>query len=113
MIAHTRASKVFAAISLLLGVSAFTALAQGPEAALAGPGGKRSSSDRPRVPLIVRGPGVPAGVQLDHFVLNIDFASTLAELAGAAPPGFIDGKSLLPLLRPNPPAPQLETRFPR
>src|SRR3954453_8400656 len=35
-----------------------------------------------RVPLFVRGPGVPAGSKVDKLVLNTDFASTFADLAG-------------------------------
>ncbi len=57
-----------------------------------------------RVPLIVRGPGVPAGRTLDHLVGNIDFAPTFAELGGAEIPDFVDGRSIVPLLRNNPPA---------
>lgn len=57
------------------------------------------------VPLIVRGPGVPAGRTLDHFALNIDLAPTLAELAGATPARFVDGRSLKPLLAGAPPSP--------
>lgn len=52
-----------------------------------------------KVPLIVRGPGVPAGRIVDHLVGNIDLAPTLADLAGAATPDFVDGRSLVPLLR--------------
>jgi arylsulfatase A-like enzyme len=55
-----------------------------------------------RVPLIVRGPGVPAGVALPHDVSNIDLAPTFAELGQAQPPAFIDGRSLVPLLSANP-----------
>lgn len=55
-----------------------------------------------RVPLIVRGPGVPAGVKLDHIAGNIDFAPTWAELAGAKTPDFVDGRSLAPVLKSNP-----------
>jgi arylsulfatase A-like enzyme len=56
-----------------------------------------------RVPLIVRGPGVPAGRMLDYFALNIDLAPTLVEMARAQPPGdFMDGRSLYPLLGDNP-----------
>ena len=51
-----------------------------------------------RVPLIVRGPGVPAGQTVSHFALNSDLAPTLAELAGASAPAFIDGRSLVPVL---------------
>lgn len=51
-----------------------------------------------RVPFIVRGPNVPAGQRLDPIVLNIDLAPTFAEIAGAEPPDFVDGRSFLPLL---------------
>ena len=56
-----------------------------------------------RVPLIVRGPGVPEGRSLDHLVLNNDLAPTFAELAGAETPEFVDGRSLAPLLGDDPP----------
>src|SRR3712207_421461 len=39
-----------------------------------------------RVPLIVRGPGVPEGQNLEHLVLNNDLAPTFAELGGAEAP---------------------------
>lgn len=51
-----------------------------------------------RVPLLVRGPGVPAGLTRDHYALNIDLAPTFAEWGGAAPTDFMDGVSLAPLL---------------
>lgn len=56
-----------------------------------------------RVPLLVRGPGVPAGRVLEHLTLNIDFAPTFAELAGVPVPDFVDGRSLVPLLGHHPP----------
>ena len=52
-----------------------------------------------RVPLVVRGPGIAAGESVDYFALNIDFAPTVAELAGASIPRSVDGRSLVPLLR--------------
>ena len=58
-----------------------------------------------RVPLIVRGPGVPEGRRLEHLVLNNDLAPTFADLAGAKAPSFVDGRSLTPLLTDNPPPP--------
>jgi arylsulfatase A-like enzyme len=58
-----------------------------------------------RVPLVVRGPGVPAGVTIPHDVANIDIAPTLAELGQAQAPAFVDGRSLAPLLTATPPAP--------
>lgn len=51
-----------------------------------------------RIPLYVRGPGVPEGASLPHKVLNIDFAPTFTALAGAETPAFVDGRSLVPLL---------------
>ena len=56
-----------------------------------------------RVPLIVRGPGVPAGRTVEHLTGNVDLAPTWAELAGAKAADFVDGRSLLPLLGNNPP----------
>ena len=50
-----------------------------------------------RVPLVVRGPGVRPGT-CEEPVLNIDYAPTLAELAGAAAPAGVDGRSFVPLL---------------
>jgi N-acetylglucosamine-6-sulfatase len=50
------------------------------------------------VPLIVRGPGVPKGATVDVMTLNIDFAPTFLDLAAAAIPDSIDGRSLLPML---------------
>ena len=50
-----------------------------------------------RVPLIVRGPGVRRGAARGHLVLNIDFAPTIAELAGIHPGHSVDGRSLVPL----------------
>ena len=56
-----------------------------------------------RVPLIVRGPGVPEGEKLEHLVLNNDLAPTFAQLGGAEAPSFVDGRTLGPLLREDPP----------
>ncbi|MDP8978625.1 MAG: sulfatase, partial [Actinomycetota bacterium] len=54
------------------------------------------------VPLMVRGPGVPAGAVRRHLVVNNDLAPTFADLAGASAPG-VDGRSLAPLLTADPP----------
>ena len=71
------------------------------------PAGKNSAYDEDiRVPLIVRGPGVPRGTAVDHLAVNIDLAPTFAELGGTAAPAFVDGRSLLALLRPDPPPPE-------
>jgi N-acetylglucosamine-6-sulfatase len=50
----------------------------------------------------VSGPGVPQGKTLPHMVLNNDLAPTFADLAGADPPKFVDGRSLAPLLNETP-----------
>lgn len=50
-----------------------------------------------RVPLIVRGPGVPAGVHLRQAVANIDLAPTIVDAADAKGGLPMDGRSLWPL----------------
>jgi N-acetylglucosamine-6-sulfatase len=58
-----------------------------------------------RVPLVIRVPWRSAWGRTDsHVVLNIDFASTIAELAGVEPGLPQDGRSLVPLLRGRSPA---------
>jgi arylsulfatase A-like enzyme len=70
------------------------------------PIGKRTLYEEDiRVPLIVRGPGVPPGAVLPHIVGNVDLAPTFAELAGVAVPDFVDGRSFASLLLPDPPDP--------
>ena len=58
------------------------------------------------VPLMVRGPGVPAGEVREQLVLNNDFAPTIADLAGASipDPEEVDGSSFAPLLTNSPPS---------
>lgn len=64
------------------------------------PDGKRTFFEEDvRVPLLVRGPGVPAGRTLPHLVGNVDLARTFIEIAGGNAPLAMDGRSLLPLLR--------------
>src|SRR5262245_27714748 len=50
-----------------------------------------------RVPLVVAGPGVPAGRVVSCLVRTADVAPTLLRFAGLPPPPGIDGASLLPL----------------
>jgi arylsulfatase len=50
------------------------------------------------VPLIVRGPGVPASLRISEQVRTIDVAATLLE-AAAIPPDDLDGASLAPFWR--------------
>ncbi len=52
-----------------------------------------------RVPLIMAGPGVPAGRVVNQNVSLIDVAPTVLDLLGLPPEGRFEGRSLLPLLR--------------
>jgi N-acetylglucosamine-6-sulfatase len=51
-----------------------------------------------RVPLIVVGPGVPAGQKTTKIAENVDLRPTFSELAGARVPRSVDGHSLVSLL---------------
>ncbi len=51
-----------------------------------------------RVPLIIRGPGVPQGQTIHGQVSNVDFASTLLDMANARAGRTQDGVSLLPTI---------------
>jgi N-acetylglucosamine-6-sulfatase len=51
-----------------------------------------------RVPLILRGPGVPHGRTLVEPSINVDLAPTILDAANARPGRVVDGRSLLPLL---------------
>jgi arylsulfatase A-like enzyme len=57
------------------------------------------------VPLVIRGPGVPARGSVEHLTVETDLAPTFAEWAAVIPPGFVDGRSLGPLLKESPPPP--------
>ncbi len=57
-----------------------------------------------RVPLIMAGPGVPAGRVVNQNVSLIDVAPTVLELLGLPPEGRFEGRSLVPLLRDEAPA---------
>ena len=57
-----------------------------------------------RVPLIVAGPGVPAGRKTAALAENIDLRPTLDALAGVPTLASVDGRSLLPLLGGRTPA---------
>jgi arylsulfatase A-like enzyme len=54
-----------------------------------------------RVPLVVTGPGVPAGRTQSHLAENIDLCPTFEQLGGAPIPASVDGRSLVPWLRPQ------------
>jgi N-acetylglucosamine-6-sulfatase len=67
----------------------------------------QSTKNRPyeesaRVPLFVRGPGVPTDTKTEKLAINTDLAPTFAELAGTS--FAADGRSLAPLLRGEEPA---------
>jgi N-acetylglucosamine-6-sulfatase len=65
-----------------------------------------------RVPLLLRGPGIPRGVRRSQLVWNGDLAPTILDATGVRPPWPLDGESLLPFVRaaaaPGPPAILLE-----
>ena len=50
-----------------------------------------------RVPLVLAGPGIPAGQRTDALVYLLDVFPTLCELAGVDVPATVDGQSLLPV----------------
>ena len=52
-----------------------------------------------RVPLIVRGPGVPKRLRLPQVVANVDLAPTILQVARATPGLAPDGRSFWPLFR--------------
>jgi hypothetical protein len=52
-----------------------------------------------RVPLLLRGPGIPAGRVSRELVGNADLAPSMLEIAAARPGKVLDGRSLLPFAR--------------
>ncbi|GAB3217987.1 sulfatase-like hydrolase/transferase [Algoriphagus aestuariicola] len=54
-----------------------------------------------KVPLIIKGPGVPEGQELDAFAYIHDIYPTLAQLAGLPKSEKLDGLSLVPVLSGN------------
>jgi arylsulfatase A-like enzyme len=51
-----------------------------------------------RVPLVVKGPGIPRDETRDQLVNNLDVAATIQQIAGVKPGIAPDGRSLLPVL---------------
>ena len=49
-----------------------------------------------RVPLIIRGPGIPAGGVSNELVWNGDIPQTILQIASGSQNAFADGRSLLP-----------------
>ena len=60
-----------------------------------------------RIPMVVMGPGIPPNVQLTHMGTNVDLAPTFLELAGVKPPAYMDGRSILSALIPDPEHPAI------
>ncbi len=54
-----------------------------------------------RIPMIVTGPGVPKGIKVDEPVELLDLFPTIFDIAGVPIPGQIEGKSLVPLFKPE------------
>ena len=52
-----------------------------------------------RVPLLVRGPGIPAGRVSRELVGNVDLAPSIVDAANARAGKVLDGRSLLPFAR--------------
>ncbi|MCB9159406.1 MAG: sulfatase-like hydrolase/transferase [Caldilineaceae bacterium] len=62
--------------------------------------GKQSLYDHSvHVPLILAGPGIPAGAQTDDYAYLLDIYPTLCDLLGVDTPASVDGMSLVPVLR--------------
>ncbi len=61
---------------------------------------KRTAHDPSiRIPLIIRGPGIPAGKSISQQVLTVDIAPSLLELCGAEPLPGIHGRSWVNLIQ--------------
>ncbi|TMK73523.1 MAG: sulfatase [Actinobacteria bacterium] len=50
-----------------------------------------------RVPLEMRGPGIPEGVSVSDLAINADLAPTIVDVANASPGLVMDGRSLIPV----------------
>src|SRR4051794_35901289 len=62
-------------------------------------GGKETTYDEDlRMPLLIRGPGIPAGLNVSKLASNADLAPTFAAWAGVTPSRQVDGRSLVPIL---------------
>ncbi|HMC06886.1 MAG TPA: sulfatase [Solirubrobacterales bacterium] len=64
------------------------------------PGGKLHIYEESiRVPLAIRGPGIPHGGKVRDLAINADLAPTIVDVTGARPRLTMDGRSLVPLAR--------------
>ena len=60
-------------------------------------GKQRIYEESIRVPLEMRGPGIPPGVTISDLSINADLAPTIVELSNANPGLVMDGRSLIPI----------------
>jgi arylsulfatase A-like enzyme len=60
-------------------------------------GKQRIYEESIRVPLLMRGPGIPVGAMVNGPVINADLAPTIVDVAGATPGLTMDGRSLIPV----------------
>jgi N-acetylglucosamine-6-sulfatase len=64
------------------------------------PGGKLHIYEESiRVPLAIRGPGIPRGAKVRDLAINADLAPTIVDVTGAKPQLTMDGRSLVPLAK--------------
>ena len=52
-----------------------------------------------RVPLQMRGPGIPVGETVSDLAINADLAPTIVDVANASPGLVMDGRSLIPVAK--------------
>ena len=57
-----------------------------------------------KIPLIIKGPGVPSGKVTDAYAYLLDLFPTLGEMAGVEAPSDIDGLSLMPIIKGDQPS---------
>ncbi len=62
-------------------------------------GKQRIYEESIRVPLAMRGPGIPRGVKVGDLAINADLAPTIVDVANANPGLVMDGRSLIPVAR--------------
>ncbi|XP_065830964.1 N-acetylglucosamine-6-sulfatase-like [Oscarella lobularis] len=64
------------------------------------PGDKREPYEHDiRIPMLLRGPGIPANETRHEIVLNIDVAPSLIAMSGGEPPASMDGRSFFEIAR--------------
>ncbi len=59
-------------------------------------GKRRPYEPSTRIPLLIRGPGIPQGQTSRELVANVDIVPTILDLTGAQSTRTLDGRSLLP-----------------